>query len=69
MTDKVLDYLTISKNRRRRFNGIYVFEKIFDRIVFQAIDMELVKGKILYTDSTHLNVNANKQNFEKKEIK
>ncbi len=68
LTDKVPDYSTISQNRRRRFNGTDVFEKIFDRIVFQAIDMGLVKGKILYTDSTHLKANANKQKFEKKEV-
>lgn len=68
LTDKVPDYSTISQNRRRRFNGTDVFEKIFDRIVFQAIDLGLVKGKILYTDSTHLKANANKQKFEKQEV-
>jgi len=68
LTDKVPDYSTISQNRRRRFNGTDIFEKIFDRIVFQAIDLGLVKGKILYTDSTHLKANANKQKFEKKEV-
>jgi len=68
LTDKVPDYSTISQNRRRRFNGTDVFEKIFDRIVFQAIDLGLVKGKILYTDSTHLKANANKNKHEKKEV-
>lgn len=68
LTDKVPDYSTISQNRRRRFNGTDVFEKIFDRIVFQAMDLGLVKGKILYTDSTHLKANANKNKHEKKEV-
>lgn len=68
LNDKVPDHSTISQNRRRKFNGTDIFEKIFDRIVFQAIDLGLVKGKILYTDSTHLKANANKAKYEKKEI-
>lgn len=68
LTDKVPDYSTLSQNRRRRFTGTDIFEKIFDRIVFQAIELGFVKGKILYTDSTHLKANANKNKFEIKEV-
>lgn len=68
LTDKVIDYSTLSQNRRRRFTGTDIFEKIFDRIVFQAIELGFVRGKILYTDSTHLKANANKNKFESKEV-
>jgi transposase len=68
LTDKVPDHSTISQNRRRRFNGTDVFQKVFDEIVIQAISHKLVDGKILYTDSTHLKANANKKKYIEKEI-
>lgn len=68
LTDKVPDHSTISQNRRRRFNGTDVFQKVFDEIVIQAISHKLVEGKILYTDSTHLKANANKKKFIEKEV-
>jgi hypothetical protein len=37
--------------------------------VKQAIDNNLALGKILYTDSTHLKANANKNKYEEKYIK
>jgi transposase len=66
LTDKVPDSSTISQNRRRKFNGTDVFEKVFDTIVLNAIEHGFIKGKILYTDSTHIKANANKNKFERK---
>jgi len=60
---KVPDASVISQNRRRKFNGTDIFQKVFDNIVEQAMDHGLVGGKILYTDSTHLKANANKRKF------
>jgi len=68
LTDSVPDHSTISQNRRRRFKGTDVFQKIFDEVVFQAINRKLVTGKILYTDSTHLKANANKRKLVKFEV-
>lgn len=68
LTDKVPDHSTISQNRRRRFNNTTVFQDIFDHIVQQAIDNKMVSGKVLYTDSTHLKANANKNKFSKEEV-
>lgn len=68
LTDNVPDHSTISQNRRRRFKGTDVFQKIFDEVVFQAIDLKMVNGKILYTDSTHLKANANKRKLVKIEV-
>lgn len=68
LTDKVPDHSTISQNRRRRFNNTSVFQDIFDNIVQQAIDNKMVSGKVLYTDSTHLKANANKNKFSKEEV-
>lgn len=68
LTDKIPDHSTISQNRISRFKDTDVYQKVFDNIVLQAIDKKLVDGKILYTDSTHLKANANKNKFTKEQI-
>jgi len=67
LTDKIPDASTISQNRRRRFNDTDIAQEIFDEIVRQAIKHNLADGKTLYTDSTHLKANANKNKFIKEE--
>lgn len=64
LTDKVPDASTLSQNRRRRFRDSYVYQQIFDEIVELACRKGLVTGKVLYTDSTHLKANANKNKFD-----
>lgn len=65
ITDKIPSHSTISQNRITRFKDTNIHQEIFDNIVFQAIDKKLVDGKILYTDSTHLKADANKNKFTK----
>ena len=64
LTDPVPDASTLSQNRRRRFNESDVYQQIFDEIVLQAIKKKLVKGRVLYTDSTHLKASANKNKHQ-----
>jgi transposase len=64
LTEPVFDASTLSQNRRRRFNGTTVAQDIFDAIVEQAIAKGLVDGTVLYTDSTHLKANANKNRYD-----
>jgi transposase len=64
LTDKVPDASTISQNRRRRFSESTIYQEIFDEIVVQAIKRNMVDGTVLYSDSTHLKANANKNKFE-----
>lgn len=64
LTDPVFDASTLSQNRRRRFNDTSVAQDIFDAIVEQAIAKGLVDGTVLYTDSTHLKANANKNRYD-----
>lgn len=68
LTDAVFDASTLSQNRRRRYNDTSVAQDIFDEIVEQAIRYGLVEGKVLYTDSTHLKANANKNKYDKEVI-
>lgn len=65
LTDKIPSHSTISQNRIKRFKDTNIQQEIFDNIVFQAINKKLVDGKVLYTDSTHLKANANKNKFTK----
>jgi transposase len=68
LEDKIPDASVIWQNRIRRFNGTDVVQQIFDEIVRQAIKHGFVGGKILYTDSTHLKANANKNKFTNAEV-
>lgn len=45
LTDKVPDASTLSQNRRRRFDGSDIEQIIFDHIVEQAIEQDLIGGK------------------------
>lgn len=68
LTTKVPDASTISKNRHQRFKESTLYQEVFDEIVFFAIKKKLVDGKHLYTDSTHLKANANKNKFVLAEV-
>lgn len=65
LTDAVFDASTLSQNRRRRYQDTNIAQDIFDAIVEQAIVQGLVDGRVLYTDSTHLKANANKNRYDK----
>ena len=67
--DKIPDASVIWQNRIRRFNGTDIPRQIFENILKQAIKHKLVDGKILYTDSTHLKANANKNKFVEERVK
>jgi transposase len=66
--ENVPDSSTISQNRRRRFKGTDIPQQIFDNIVQQAIDKELVSGKTLFSDSTFLKANASRSKYTKEEV-
>lgn len=68
LEDKIPDASVIWQNRRRRFKGTDVPQRIFEEIVRQAIGHGLVEGKVLYTDSTHLKANANKKKYVEKQV-
>ncbi|NAR57655.1 hypothetical protein GPS56_10460 [Acinetobacter haemolyticus] len=63
LTQKVPDASTLSQTRRRRFSDNTIYQDIFEEIVRLAIGHKMVDGHILYTDSTHLKANANKNKF------
>lgn len=68
LSEKVPHHSTISQNRIRRFNGTDVFRQMFDDVVEQAFSKGYIEGKTLYTDSTHLKANANKNKFNREAV-
>jgi len=68
LRDKVPDASTLSQNRRRRFSESTIYQEIFDEIVLLAVNKGLVSGTVLYTDSTHLKANANKNKYDLAEV-
>lgn len=68
LTDKVPDASVIWQNRRRRYKDTDVAQRIFDEIVYQAMDLGLVSGRVIYSDSTHLKANASKSKYVNKEV-
>lgn len=64
LTDPVPDASILSQNRLRRFAESTIYQEIFDEIVLQAMRHGLVEGRVLYSDSTHLKANANKNKFD-----
>ena len=69
LTEKLPDVSVIWQNRLRRYKNSDVPQQIFDEIVRQAMAKGLVGGKILYSDSTHLKANANKNKYVEKQAK
>jgi transposase len=68
LRDKVPDASTLSQNRRRRFSESTIYQDIFDEIVLLAVNKGLASGAVLYTDSTHLKANANKNKYDLSEV-
>lgn len=64
LTEPIPDHSTISHNRAVRFKDSTIYEEIFNEIVLMAINYDFVKGKIVYTDSTHVKASASNSKFE-----
>jgi transposase len=64
LRDKVPDASTLSQNRRRRFTESTIYQELCDEIVLLAVKKGLASGAVLYTDSTHLKANANKNKYD-----
>lgn len=67
LTESIPDHSVFSYNRKQRFGDSDIYEEIFNEIVLVAIDKGLVKGKIFYTDSTHIRANASNSKYENQE--
>lgn len=60
LDENVPNYSTFGKNYLRRFEGIKIFEQIFNHILKQAIESGYVKSEEVFIDGTHVKASANK---------
>jgi IS5 family transposase len=61
--ERIPDHTTISQTRRRKFSNSTLFQDIFDEIVNQCIEKDLIVGETLLTDSTHIKANASMESL------
>ena len=68
LLDRVPDHSTISQLRRRKPAFRQVFRRLFEEVVCQCIKKELVSGRVVATDSTHVKANASLASEELVEV-
>lgn len=66
--EKIPHFSTFSKNYTRRFKDTDIFEKIFERILEEALNCGYVDTSAIFIDGTHIKASANKKKNLKKEI-
>jgi len=69
MTDEVPHFTTFGKNYSRRFADSYVFEKVFEQILLEAVRCKFVDAKAVFIDATHIKASANKKKSVNEEVK
>lgn len=68
LLESVPHFSTFGKNYLRRFEGTDIFERIFSRILDEAISCKLVDTNVIYIDGTHIKANANTKKNMKVEV-
>lgn len=69
MTEPVPHFTTFGKNYLRRFAGTDIFEKIFARILKEAVDSNFVDASAIFIDATHIKANANIHKYTNEIVK
>ncbi len=59
IAEKIPHFTTFGKNYMRRFEGTDIFERIFMRVLEEAMSYGLVDTKAVFIDGTHVKANAN----------
>ena len=63
--DKVPHFSTFGKNYKRRFEGIDLFEQIFQEILMQCMKNDLVSTDEIFVDATHVKAAASRKKSKK----
>lgn len=66
LQESIPHFSTLGKNYERRFKESDLFEKIFQRILEEAINCGFIKADAVFIDATHVKANANKNKYVKK---
>ena len=68
MYDDIPNYSTWSQNYKRRYKDSDVFDKIFEKILDQAIEYGFIEPETVFGDGTHQKANANKNKHKDVEV-
>lgn len=63
--DHVPHFSTFGKNYKRRFEGTDLFEQIFQNILMQCMNCNLINTDTVFVDATHVKAAANKKKAKK----
>ncbi len=69
IAEKIPHFTTFGKNYMRRFEGTDIFERIFMRVLEEAMSYGFVDTKTAFIDGTHVKANANTHKNIKKLVK
>jgi transposase len=69
MTDKIPHHSTFGKNYVRRFSDTDIFEKIFERILLEAVSAGFVDASAVFIDATHIKASANNKKAVSETVK
>jgi len=69
MTEAVPHFTTFGKNYIRRFSDTDIFEKIFEKILSEAVEAGFVDAKAVFIDATHIKANANNHKYTNEIVK
>ena len=67
MLDEVPHFTTFGKNYTRRFKGTDLYERIFERVLYECMSCGFVDMSTVFIDSTHIKAAANNKKFIKAE--
>ena len=69
MNEGLPHFTTFGKNYVRRFAGTDIFEKIFERILTEAVEAGFVDTSAAFIDATHIKANTNKHKYTNEVVK
>jgi len=69
MTESVPHFTTFGKNYLRRFADTDIFEKIFERILSEAVTAGFVDANAVFIDATQIKANANNHKYTNEIVK
>ena len=69
ISESIPHFTTFGKNYLRRFCGTDIFEKIFERILSEAVAAGFVDASAVFIDATHIKANANNHKYANEIVK
>jgi transposase len=69
MLEPIPHFTTFGKNYVRRFSDTDIFERIFEKILLEAVRCKLVDPSAIFIDATHIKASANRKKSINEQVK